>query len=135
MIETENIDKGGCGEPPSKLQLPKMGAGHGERLNSKPCQYPGCTKYYMGTGFSKYCDEHRKREYHKPVKIKKIDEINIYHDYNNADQIDLDLVCSLDGCGKVYTVKILPGLFIYPKYCELHRNEHKRKMFIKNKGV
>jgi hypothetical protein len=136
MIETKTIEQDKCGELPERMQLPEMGhrPGKGEILNQKPCQYPGCTFYYMGTGFSKYCHEHRKREYHKPSKIARIDESNIIHNHNNIEPVDLEFICGLDGCGNIYKVKILPGVFIYPKYCDLHRNKWKRKLFTNKKG-
>ena len=133
-METEEIKPGGCNEPPKQIQLPNMGAGHGEMLKAKPCCYPGCSTYYMGTGFSKYCPEHRKREYHKPSKTIKCDDTNIVYNHNNSDPVDVDFKCGCPGCDGIYKIKILPGVFVYPGYCDEHRNEWKRKLFIQKKG-
>jgi len=129
MINNQ-LEQSECDEHPGKLQLTRMGVGHREQLNPKPCCYPGCTRFYAGTGFSKYCLEHRKREYHKPVKKIRIDNINMCYDHNDIKSTDLELTCSLKGCKNIYKVKILPGVHIYPKYCELHRNAHKREIFL-----
>jgi hypothetical protein len=79
------------------LILPKLGprpVGQYEKKKIKLCQFPGCDRYYDGTGFSKYCKElyqldelgnkiiidgkpvviwegHRHRKFRKEIDAKK----------------------------------------------------------------
>jgi len=122
------------GEQVTEDNKGRIGPGR-EELKPKPCQYVGCKKWYRGTGFSKYCMEHRKREYHKPIKSeKKEDNVNLKYEHIDIESSIVTMKCNLDGCKKEYQVQILPGVFVYPRYCEEHRNEHKRKIFL-NKGA
>ena len=38
-------------------------------------------------------------------------------------------------CGKDFDVLIMPNVYVYPKYCEDHRNEWKRIIYEKNTGT
>jgi hypothetical protein len=135
MIDNEFCVEGPVNDAePKRITLPKGGANGHQKEQKKPkkCQYEGCDAFYMGTGFSKYCDEHRKREYHKPSKNDKLTiDHNVKYEHSNKDSVLTTFVCALDGCGKTFEIKILPNTFIYPKYCPEHRNEHKRNMFLK----
>jgi len=113
------------------IVLPKGGPKY-EKLKLKKCQYKGCENWYMGTGFSRYCVEHRKKEYKK--KSKKIfhDNSNIIIKHTNCIVTDREFIC--DTCGKKYTVKLFPNIFVYPKNCENHRNEYRRNLYIKTNG-
>ncbi len=118
---------------------PASGSHKYEELKLKQCKFLGCSEHYMGTGFSKYCEEHRKKEY-KPIlmfmnKMAKVsvDNPNKIHDHTNKIVHEEEWGCDL--CGKTYAVKIFPEVFIYPKYCELHRNEHKRNLYIKENNI
>jgi len=111
-----------------------------EKLVQKPCQFPGCDKEFMGTGKSKYCHEHRARKYRKIIDAdkeirKKAEEDaknpnqRIEHNYTQTHVILMD--CKLEGCGQTFEIKILPHTYVYPKYCPEHRNEFKRKNFLR----
>jgi hypothetical protein len=117
----------------------KKGKQHKEPLKKKHCGFPGCSKTFKGTGKSRYCVKHRHRKYRKIIDAKKInakkieEEIlspnqTIKHAYN--DPIILMMKCKLPGCENKFEIKVFPSVFIYPKYCKDHRNEHKRNMFI-----
>lgn len=111
-----------------------------ERINlpMKPCQFPGCKGQFHGRGYSKYCDEHRKKEYRKVIdKMNRKPAVK----YNNNQRISHErseitteiFKCAL--CGEEFTVKIYPNTFVYPKYCEEHRNEYRRLQWQKTHYV
>lgn len=115
-----------------------------KKLKTKICQFPGCTVEFQGIGPSKYCKEHKKQKYRnelnrlnsrkKKEKDKKQILINnqfIKHDNHYSTQIEL--TCALEGCDNTFQIKLLPRTFIYPKFCETHRNEYKRKLFVENR--
>ena len=117
----------------------KTATTHREKLQHKRCQFPGCKDVFMGTGKSKYCDEHRKRKYRKIIDADKVarqkaDEETknpnqtIQHKY--TDSTIVRMTCSLDGCDEQFDIKVLPQTYVYPKYCPNHRNEFKRQLFI-----
>ena len=98
-----------------------------------------CTTIFYGTGKSLYCLEHRKPKYRKIIdreKIQaKIDHIrentsnqNINHKYIETQTIVMK--CELEGCNEEFEVKILPNIYVYPKYCKEHRNEYRRKRYL-----
>ena len=35
--------------------------------------------------------------------------------------------CALMGCNEQFSIELLPGQLIYPKYCERHRSEFQRE--------
>jgi len=116
----------------------KSGKQHREKLQSKKCSFPGCKTVFMGTGKSRYCTEHRQRKYRKlidaeKVAAKKAEEEarnpnqTIKHNYTNP--VCVMMKCKLEGCNEEFEIKVFPSIYVYPKYCKEHRNEHKRKMF------
>jgi hypothetical protein len=120
----------------------KSGEDHKEILKSKTCSFPGCQEIFMGTAKSKYCLEHRKKEYRKiidegKVEKKKLDEISNNNNQNQiikhefSESVTMVLPCQLEGCQEEFTIKVYPKTFLYPKYCPQHRNSFKRKMFLK----
>lgn len=112
-----------------------------EKIKLKQCQFPGCEVHFQGRGLEKYCQEHRKKEYYKQLyhdkykeknkestlEIRKLNQI-IKH--KNCDCFTIRSICALEGCYKEFKILVEPGNFIYPKFCEEHRNEFKRKMFL-----
>lgn len=38
--------------------------------------------------------------------------------------------CTLPGCGRVFHFIIFPDVTIYPRFCEDHRSEFRRKLFL-----
>jgi hypothetical protein len=99
-------------------------------ISKKKCQYENCDIIFEGTGHSKYCLEHRKKEYHQKI-IKNKEEINQIINHNEIFCPTKLLKCSLEKCGTIFQIILLPNIKIYPKYCLEHRNEFKRKQFLK----
>jgi hypothetical protein len=111
---------------------------HNEKTKLKQCAFPGCKEAFHGVGRSRYCNEHRDRKYRKIIDAPKIAQKkaeeeskgynqNIKHTYVNTQTVEMK--CSLDGCKNTYIIQITPHVYVYPKYCEEHRNEYRRKRF------
>jgi hypothetical protein len=105
-----------------------------ERLKLKKCKYPECNQLFNGTGFSKYCAEHRKKEYRKILdklnkKVVIIENANQYYEHELIKPATISFNCAL--CKAAFDIKIYPNVFVYPKFCESHRNEYKRKLWLK----
>lgn len=120
----------------------KTATNHRERLQKKVCAFPGCNKIFKGTGKSKYCLEHRKRKYRKFIDEDKIarqkreEELknpNQIIDHNYTNSVIEVRKCCLDGCENEFTIKIHPKTYVYPKYCNAHRNEFKRNLYLNGK--
>jgi hypothetical protein len=116
------------------MQLPKMCIKK-EELKPKACQYPGCNDVYLGTGFSKYCDLHRQREFRRKLDAinrqkRQQNNPNMIYKHENLVADYKEFTCALPGCCVHFTIMIYPNLFIYPKFCDEHRNEWKRKLFL-----
>ena len=109
------------------IELPRLGSIKKEALKPKICQYPDCGASYMGTGFSKFCLEHRKPEYKKTKPEEVVDDRNnqIYtHNLKEAQFVTFTCVC-----GKPFEVLVFPNTYVVSKYCEEHRNEFRRENF------
>ncbi len=119
------------------MQLPKGGVKY-EQLKLKPCQYPGCEEWYMGTGTSKYCTEHRKRKYRKEIdKIQNALRKNVAspnRTYKHCFKSSTTETYNCECCGTPFELTIYPNIYVYPKYCPEHRNEFKRKLFDRVNG-
>lgn len=114
-----------------------------ERLKEKRCAFPAtenkkCNKIFYGTARAIYCMEHRKRKYRNHIDKmrgkgieaeKKSNNQIINHTITDNKQV-YKLNCQVKGCGKEFIVELTPKIFIYPKYCEEHRNEYKRRRFL-----
>ena len=105
-----------------------------KRVKFKVCLEPGCGKDFWGHPIAKYCEEHRDIKCRvKPIKESiSTEDLNLVLSYNNEEPEDKILQCSLDGCNTPYSVHLIPKQTIYPRYCQEHRNEFKRNLFIKN---
>ena len=95
------------------------------------CHYEGCGKEFLGYPIAKYCKFHRNIKNRKLVKKIEVPVIdcNKIVKHEHLDAVETELHCELSGCQQKYKVLLLPKLFIYPKYCEAHRNAFKRKTF------
>lgn len=123
------------------MQCPK--SRRPKKLVEKSCAFVDldgvkCEEVFFGTGKSMYCSEHRKAMYRKIIDKEKIDNKNQYikentanltfqHTYNKPETIIF--ACSLEGCCETFEIKINPNIYIYPKYCQEHRNEYRRQRF------
>ena len=123
-----------------KVTLAKRGYGY-MRTTEKVCKFPGCTVKFEGVGSAKYCIEHRKPEYRKvideKIKKRKVEELpqeisvelNEIFEHDFQDSADIIKTCV---CGRNFHLRIIPGVHIYPKYCEEHRSEYKVKRLLKS---
>jgi hypothetical protein len=109
----------------------------GQRFKMKICSFPGCDVEFMARGKGKYCEEHRKPMYRKCL-YKQNDNIGegiIIIEHNEDSNTDITRVCGLDGCDNEYTITLIPRLFEYSNFCEDHRNEYKRRLFVSKVGI
>lgn len=111
---------------------------HAEKMLFKKCLFPGCDGYFQGTGYSKYCPEHRKKEHRKTIdKLKKKDTIkpnnNQYYKHDKEEISTVIFHCAL--CNEPFDLKVYPTIFTYPKYCPEHRNEFRRLWWMKKNGI
>ncbi len=123
----------------------KSGNLHKEKLKRKNCAFPGCKKTFMGTGKSKFCEEHRKRKYRKFIDAernlhkKKENNFspnpNLILNHNFSEQTTLVMTCACEGCANEFSIVVYPKTTVYPKYCEKHRNPYKRQLFIDSQRV
>jgi len=109
------------------------------KLRYKVCEFPECNVIYKGTGYSKFCQEHRKPEHRKIINKnnkKKKKEIadehdippNIIYKHNFEKPVLAINKCAL--CGDEFEIMVMPGIFVYPVYCIEHRNKWKRKRYV-----
>ncbi len=110
---------------PKHKKLPKR--------STKYCTYLSCNKEFFGTPVQKYCDVHKDPHNRKRIRPKpespSVKNMIFAHNFN--DKITLKLPCNLNGCGKDFNIDIYPDLYVYPKYCEDHRNEYRRSNFLR----
>jgi hypothetical protein len=99
-----------------------------QQVKHKICSYPGCAFEYFGLSVQKYCDFHkhpenrkRKRSYNELPDIK-----NRVFNHSLREVTEIEFNCAFDGCTESFLVKVFPRQFVYPKYCEYHRNEYHR---------
>ena len=121
--------------------------GKDQPLKKKTCHFPGCTEEFMGRGKTKYCEEHRKPMYRaqlygRPADESAVNDINgtpvptselnitMKHTYIEAVHMERKCEC----CGKVYRIIVIPSQYVYPRYCDEHRNEWKRNNFLRING-
>jgi hypothetical protein len=116
------------------MQLPKTP--RGQKFKEKICMYPGCGKVFHGIHISKYCVEHRKDRYRirKRTKPENVNLKNqtIQHKYTTV--VEQTMTCALEQCESQFTIKIFPRQYIYPKFCQDHRNEYRRERHLRMIG-
>ena len=47
--------------------------------------------------------------------------------HNYSVPVEKNYTCQLDGCGQKINIRLIPNQIVYPKYCQHHRTEHRRK--------
>jgi len=118
------------------IQLAKRGNGY-MVTKEKTCKFPGCNNKFVGVGSRKFCDEHKDPKL-RATKIdnsaKKAEKIRLAADWDLSNQIikhnflegtETIQTCP---CGKKFKVILFPNQYVYPKYCEEHRNPYRRKL-------
>ena len=115
------------------MQLPKYKKK--KRIKLKICQYRG--KEFWGHPIAKYCELHRDVKQREKTKKSPEpgDSNNRTYNHDFIEVVEENWICELDGCGKSYVVKIFPKQFVYPRFCEEHRNEFRRRNWIRQKQL
>ncbi len=117
------------------MQLPKYKKK--KRIKLKVCQEPGCGQEFWGHPIAKYCDKHKdiklRSKHNKKVVDNEIKNIHFTHNFNLIKE--LKFRCCLKGCEQLFTTKVFPKQFIYPRFCTEHRNDFKRKHFIRQQYI
>jgi len=115
----------------TSVQLPKYKKK--KRIKLKICQY--CGKEFWGHPIAKYCELHRDVKQREKTKKSPEpgDSNNRTYNHEYIEVVEEPWTCELDGCGKTYMVKIFPKQFVYPRFCEEHRNEFRRRNWIRAK--
>lgn len=113
------------------VQLPKYKKK--KRIKLKICQY--CGKEFWGHPIAKYCELHRDVKQREKTKKSPEpgDSNNKTHQHDFIEVVEQSWVCELEGCDKEYVVKIFPKQFVYPRFCEEHRNEFRRRNWARQK--
>lgn len=102
-----------------------------KKYQSIKCTFPGCENEIISNGLAtKFCKEHKKTKYRNLKDKKESDNQEIKHPCNTS--LSIISKCLLDGCNNEFEIILLPRVYTYPKYCPEHRNEYKRKLFLKN---
>lgn len=115
------------------MQLPKYKKK--KRIKLKICQY--CGKEFWGHPIAKYCELHRDVKQREKTKKSPEpgDSNNKTHQHDFIEVVEENWICELEGCGKEYVVKIFPKQYVYPRFCEEHRNEFRRRNWIRQKLI
>jgi hypothetical protein len=115
------------------VQLPKYKKK--KRIKLKICQY--CGKEFWGHPIAKYCELHRDVKQREKTKKSPEpgDSNNKTYSHDLVEVVEESWICELDGCGKSYVVKVFPKQYVYPRFCEEHRNEFRRRNYIRQKQI
>jgi len=114
------------------MEIPKYSKIKNYVKKLKFCKYPDCEKeFFAKSPIQKYCSFHQEIKNRKRKRKYSLDRTNkhFYHDFHYATEIEF--TCELPGCGNTFKTLILPKQYIVPRFCEYHRNEEKRKRFLK----
>jgi ribosomal protein L32 len=111
------------------LQLPKYKKK--KRIKLKVCQE--CGKEFWGHPIAKYCELHRdiKQRQKQKKDIESIESKNMVFRHNYTDVLELEFLCCVEGCNETFTVSVFPKQFVYPRFCNAHRNDFRRANFIR----
>mgnify|MGYP006333892877 FL=1 len=113
------------------MQLPKYKKK--KRIKLKICQEPGCGREFWGHPIAKYCELHRDIKLRQKQKknVESIESKNIIFRHNYTESMDLTFKCCLEGCNELFTIRVFPKQYIYPRFCEEHRNDFKRANYLR----
>ena len=115
------------------VQLPKYKKK--KRIKLKICQY--CGKEFWGHPIAKYCELHRDVKQREKTKKSPEpgDSNNKTYGHDLIEVVEETWICELEGCGKSYVVKVFPKQYVYPRFCEEHRNEFRRRNYVRQKQI
>ena len=114
------------------MQLPKYKKK--KRIKLKVCQYPKCGREFWGHPIAKYCELHRdikNRAKYQKKEFERVDVKNMVFKHNYMEVLELEFLCSLEGCSTAYRIKVFPKQYVYPRFCEEHRNDFRRANFVR----
>ena len=60
--------------------------------------------------------------------VERILEHNQIIPHNFLVEVDRAVSCAHPGCTEPFTVRLVPGQIVYPKWCAFHRPAHRRKL-------
>ena len=111
------------------MQLPKYKKK--KRIKLKVCQE--CAKQFWGHPIAKYCPEHRdiKNRAKQKKDVDPIETRNMVFRHNYTEVIEVPFQCCLDGCETEFSIKVFPKQYVYPRFCQEHRNDFKRANFVR----
>ena len=93
----------------------------------KTCNEKDCYEVFYGHPVRKYCKYHldpKNRIRSRPIYDKVTDNNRVIrHSFINTHEAYIP--CMKDGCTEQIKIKIIPKIFIYPKYCDKHRHDYK----------
>lgn len=91
------------------------------------CTYPGCSNTFKAFPHARFCEYHKDPDTReKPVA--RVEENTMFTFKNDIkEKMSIERAC--DCCGKPYRVDIYPGRTEYPRFCEDHRSEYRRKFW------
>jgi hypothetical protein len=115
------------------VQLPKYKKK--KRIKLKICQY--CGKEFWGHPIAKYCELHRDVKQREKTKKSPEpgDSNNKTYNHDLIEVVEETWICELEGCGKSYVVKVFPKQYVYPRFCEEHRNEFRRRNYVRQRLI
>ncbi len=135
MLGMVHLSHSSSAEPrkETSVQLPKYKKK--KRIKLKICQY--CGKEFWGHPIAKYCELHRDVKQREKTKKSPEpgDSNNKTHSHELIEVVEETWTCELDGCDKTYVVKIFPKQYVYPRFCDEHRNEFRRRNWIRQKQI
>lgn len=118
------------------IQLAKTGLRNSNKNREVEKCCKECGKKYTGHSITKYCEYHRNPKNRKkniiPKKDVKDDNQIINHKFKES--VQTEFTCKFEGCEEKIQIKLIPKIFIYPKYCEKHRTPYKRELYKKRKA-
>lgn len=96
-----------------------------------------CQKTFLGIYNRKYCNDCQTssiyvKQHKKAKKLEKTVDVNnrvIHHVSCECKNVEFNCGC----CGEPFTVRMLPRVYTYPKFCNKHRNPWKREIYLRNK--
>ena len=91
-----------------------------------------CNKEFNGPRHQRYCSEHANPSTRHRVRIYKTDPciFNQIIEHKSINSSCIMQKCQLEGCHNEFKLTLLPHTYVYPKYCESHRTEYRRKYFL-----
>ena len=103
-------------------------------LIKKICAFGNCKNEFVGPPAKQYCDsiEYIKNKKKLRTILNRIGptENNMQLPPNTFKNGSVVLL-KCRACDAVFHIIYDSSTLVYPKYCEKHRNEHKRKTFLK----